>query len=156
MFALAARFSVYVVIAHVSAVMLVFYVHICMYVLACLRYLCITTLDQCILLISVAARVEALNRHELSLSSTSKDALVPPLPPAAAPLPPLVQPPQTPATTSSAFDRAALPQATAVAVNDNSSKLGGRGGDSSTWRFLKASFSQIDMDIWRTKVKLIF
>ena len=112
-------------------------------------------LDQCILLISVAARVEALNRHELTLSSTSKDALVPPLPPAAAPLPPLVQPPQTPATTSSAFDRAALPQATAVAV-DNSSELGGGRGDSSTWRFLKASFSQIDMDIWRTKVKLIF
>ena len=144
MFALAARFSVYVVIAHVSAVMLVFYVHICMYVLACLRYLCITTLDQCILLISVAARVEALNRHELTLSSTSKDVFVP-----------LVQPPQTPATTSSAFDRAALPQATAVAV-DNSSELGGGRGDSSTWRFLKASFSQIDMDIWRTKVKLIF
>lgn len=135
----------------------------------------------------MAARVEALNRHELALASpTSKDTeapregirddnsilgsgasgstntvAVPPLPAittAAAALLPPSQPSETLASVSTkptSSSPAALPQATAV-VPVNGSDFKGGGGDS-TWRFLAASFSQIDLDIWRTKVvKVIF
>lgn len=132
----------------------------------------------------MAARVEALNRHEVALASpTSKDTqaprggirddnsildsgasgstntvAVPPLPAttAAARLPPS-HPSEARASVSTkptSSSPAALPRATAL-VPANGSDFGGGGGDS-TWRFLAASFSQIDLDIWRTKVELIF